>query len=186
MDFNCSLRNLYRDYGWLNISLYKVLRCACSDRVIDFEADGGLVTPKIAKQWRRMANRIGIDLRRSTLFVLELKRASDWQYGCFALISRVTVTKREKRKKIKANDHTHRISSKISGFSRSLCFILSFIAVIMLFALSSAPCFVLFSAAPVRTNEIVKFEIHVWRFKFLPYINNIFSVEYLNSIVDRS
>lgn len=40
------------------------------------------------------------------------------------------------------------ISSKISGFSRSLCFIRSFIAVIMLFALSSAPCFELFSAAP--------------------------------------
>lgn len=42
------------------------------------------------------------------------------------------------------------MSSKISGFSISLCFILSFIAVIMLLALSSAPCFELFSAAPVK------------------------------------
>jgi hypothetical protein len=40
------------------------------------------------------------------------------------------------------------ISSKISGFSRSLFFIRSFMAVMMLFALSSAPCFELFSAAP--------------------------------------
>lgn len=40
------------------------------------------------------------------------------------------------------------ISSNISGFSRSLCFIRSFIAVMIVFALSSAPCFELFSAAP--------------------------------------
>lgn len=42
------------------------------------------------------------------------------------------------------------ISSNISGFSRSLCFILSFIAVMIVFALSSAPCFELFSAAPTN------------------------------------
>lgn len=52
---------------------------------------------------------------------------------------------------------THRISSNISGFSRSLCFIRSFIAVIMLFALSSAPCFELFSAAPMNQKRRKKF-----------------------------
>lgn len=53
---------------------------------------------------------------------------------------------------------TYLINSKISGFSRSLCFILSFIAVIIEFALSSAPCLLLFSAAPrikVKQNNIV-------------------------------
>jgi hypothetical protein len=43
------------------------------------------------------------------------------------------------------------ISSKISGFSRSLFFMRSFMAVMMLFALSSAPCFELFSAAPAKS-----------------------------------
>lgn len=42
------------------------------------------------------------------------------------------------------------ISSKISGLSRSRCFILSFIAVMMELALSSAPCFDDFSAAPAK------------------------------------
>lgn len=49
------------------------------------------------------------------------------------------------------------ISSKISGFSLSRCFILSFIAVIILLALSSAPCFELFSAAP--ENQIPHFKL---------------------------
>lgn len=48
---------------------------------------------------------------------------------------------------------TYRMSSKISGLSLSLSFILSFMAVIILLALSSAPCFELFSAAPeIRIN----------------------------------
>lgn len=45
---------------------------------------------------------------------------------------------------------SYRISSKISGFSRSRCFMRSFMAVMIELALSSAPCFELFSAAPVR------------------------------------
>lgn len=45
------------------------------------------------------------------------------------------------------------MSSNISGFSLSLCFIRSFIAVIILFALSSAPCLELFSAAPKGKRE---------------------------------
>lgn len=45
---------------------------------------------------------------------------------------------------------THRICSKISGLSRSRCFIRSFIAVIIELALSSAPCFDDFSAAPAN------------------------------------
>lgn len=42
------------------------------------------------------------------------------------------------------------INSKISGMSRSRCFILSFIAVMMELALSSAPCLEDFSAAPAK------------------------------------
>lgn len=42
------------------------------------------------------------------------------------------------------------ISSKISGMSRSRCFILSFMAVMMELALSSAPCLEDFSAAPAK------------------------------------
>lgn len=42
------------------------------------------------------------------------------------------------------------INSKISGMSRSLCFILSFMAVMMELALSSAPCLEDFSAAPAK------------------------------------
>lgn len=42
------------------------------------------------------------------------------------------------------------MSSKISGLSRSLCFILSFMAVMMELALSSAPCLEDFSAAPAK------------------------------------
>lgn len=45
---------------------------------------------------------------------------------------------------------THRINSNISGLSRSRCFMRSFIAVIIELALSSAPCFELFSAAPAK------------------------------------
>jgi hypothetical protein len=45
------------------------------------------------------------------------------------------------------------ISSKISGFSRSLFFIRSFMAVMILLALSSAPCLELFSAAPTETQS---------------------------------
>lgn len=42
------------------------------------------------------------------------------------------------------------MSSKISGLSLSRCFILSFIAVMMELALSSAPCLDDFSAAPAK------------------------------------
>lgn len=42
------------------------------------------------------------------------------------------------------------MSSKISGLSLSRCFILSFIAVIIELALSSAPCLEDFSAAPAK------------------------------------
>lgn len=53
---------------------------------------------------------------------------------------------------------TYRMSSKISGLSLSLSFILSFMAVIILLALSSAPCFELFSAAPeIRINMFHEF-----------------------------
>jgi len=44
---------------------------------------------------------------------------------------------------------TNLMSSKISGWSRSRCNILSFIACIIDIALSSAPCLELFSAAPI-------------------------------------
>ena len=47
------------------------------------------------------------------------------------------------------------INSKISGFSRSLFFMRSFMAVMMLFALSSAPCFELFSAAPTERHSYI-------------------------------
>jgi len=47
------------------------------------------------------------------------------------------------------------INSKISGFSRSLFFMRSFMAVMMLFALSSAPCFELFSAAPAKSYSYI-------------------------------
>lgn len=46
----------------------------------------------------------------------------------------------------------HLISSKISGFSCSRCFMRSRIAVMIELALSSAPCFELFSAAPKRNK----------------------------------
>lgn len=42
------------------------------------------------------------------------------------------------------------MSSKISGMSRSRCFIRSFMAVMMELALSSAPCLEDFSAAPAK------------------------------------
>ena len=47
---------------------------------------------------------------------------------------------------------THLISSNTSGLSFSLSFIRSFIAMMIVFALSSAPCFELFSAAPAENN----------------------------------
>ena len=47
------------------------------------------------------------------------------------------------------------INSKISGFSRSLFFMRSFMAVMILFALSSAPCFELFSAAPAKSYSYI-------------------------------
>ena len=46
------------------------------------------------------------------------------------------------------------MSSNSSGLSRSLSFILSFMAMMMVLALSSAPCFELFSAAPVHTHHM--------------------------------
>ena len=55
----------------------------------------------------------------------------------------------------------YRISSKISGLLRSRCFIRSFMAVMMIWVLSSAPCFELFSAAPV----IQRIEIRVTEIK---------------------
>ena len=42
------------------------------------------------------------------------------------------------------------MSSKISGLLRSRCFMRSFMAVMMICVLSSAPCFELFSAAPAE------------------------------------
>ena len=47
---------------------------------------------------------------------------------------------------------TYLINSKISGRSVSRPFILSFMAMIIVLALSSAPCFELFSAAPGNKN----------------------------------
>ena len=44
--------------------------------------------------------------------------------------------------------HTHLMRSNTSGLSRSLSFMRSFMAMMMVFALSSAPCLELFSAAP--------------------------------------
>ena len=45
------------------------------------------------------------------------------------------------------------MSSKISGLSLTLAFILSFMATMMALALSSAPCLALFSAAPEADRE---------------------------------
>ena len=45
------------------------------------------------------------------------------------------------------------VSSKISGLSLTLAFILSFMATMMALALSSAPCLALFSAAPEADRE---------------------------------
>ena len=47
---------------------------------------------------------------------------------------------------------TYRISSNISGLFRSRIFIRSFIAMMIVCVLSSAPCFELFSAAPTKTR----------------------------------
>lgn len=49
---------------------------------------------------------------------------------------------------------THLINSKISGFSFSLTFIRSLMAVTIELALSSAPCFELFSAAPELISQL--------------------------------
>jgi hypothetical protein len=57
--------------------------------------------------------------------------------------------KGEKRKQ------AYRMSSKISGLVRSRCFILSFMAVMMICVLSSAPCLELFSAAPLREIQAI-------------------------------
>ena len=48
---------------------------------------------------------------------------------------------------------TYLMRSKTSGLSRSLSFMRSFMAMIMVLALSSAPCFELFSAAPRKNIE---------------------------------
>ena len=67
---------------------------------------------------------------------------------------------------------THLISSNTSGLSFSLSFILSFIAMMIVFALSSAPCFELFSAAPVSnnfklSNDFQNFVVSIqWLIKF--------------------
>ena len=45
------------------------------------------------------------------------------------------------------------MSSKISGFSSTRVFILSFMATMIALALSSAPCFALFSAAPRKASR---------------------------------
>lgn len=49
--------------------------------------------------------------------------------------------------------YSYLINSNISGFSCSRCFIRSRIAVIIEFALSSAPCLELFSAAPKMVHQ---------------------------------
>lgn len=49
--------------------------------------------------------------------------------------------------------HTHLMSSKISGLFLSLIFILSLMAIMMFWVLSSAPCLELFSAAPEEEEE---------------------------------
>ena len=72
---------------------------------------------------------------------------------------------------------THLISSNTSGLSFSLSFILSFIAMMIVFALSSAPCFELFSAAPVSnnfklSNDFQNFVVSIqWLIKFNFYSN---------------
>lgn len=65
----------------------------------------------------------------------------------------------------------YRMSSKISGLLRSRCFIRSFIAVMIICVLSSAPCFELFSAAPVsrvQFNSIDKM-ILIFMYRFAIY-----------------
>ena len=61
---------------------------------------------------------------------------------------------------------SHLINSKISGFCLSRCFMISFMAVIILLALSSAPCLQLFSAAPEillwGKQEKVKSTVNGW------------------------
>lgn len=59
------------------------------------------------------------------------------------------------------------MTSNTSGLFRSLIFILSFMAVMMVRVLSSAPCFELFSAAPAIENQRLcgLTEVTLWRFK---------------------
>ena len=59
---------------------------------------------------------------------------------------------------------TYLIVSKISGFEASLSFILSFMAMMIVLALSSAPCFELFSAAPeLRTQNYTLKWLYHWQ-----------------------
>lgn len=59
------------------------------------------------------------------------------------------------------------MTSNTSGLFRSLIFILSFMAVMMVRVLSSAPCFELFSAAPAIENQRLcgRTEVTLWWFK---------------------
>lgn len=83
-----------------------------------------------------------------------LERNSQYRACCVDTLD-VRCRKREKQK------WGYLISSNISGLSRSRCFILSFIAVMMLFALSSAPCLELFSAAPAIWNSLIRQEVFI-------------------------
>lgn len=58
------------------------------------------------------------------------------------------------RKNKKENFKIYLSNSNISGLSQTRCFILSCIAVMTDCALSSAPCFELFSAAPAKHTKI--------------------------------
>lgn len=66
--------------------------------------------------------------------------------------------------------HTHLMSSKISGLFLSLIFILSLMAIMMFWVLSSAPCLELFSAAPEeeeKTQTCYRSTINVYSLFFL-------------------
>lgn len=68
--------------------------------------------------------------------------------------------------------HTHLMSSKISGLFLSLIFILSLMAIMMFWVLSSAPCLELFSAAPKEEKTQTFYRCTIYRM-FTAYFLNV-------------
>jgi hypothetical protein len=77
-------------------------------------------------------------------------------FSAAAIINLVKLSRKLKQmRKGEKRKQAYRMSSKISGLVRSRCFILSFMAVMMICVLSSAPCLELFSAAPLREIQAI-------------------------------